>query len=63
MDFQPELEPADEQLVREWEPRALPFAHDGGADQPHGLAAVRRAAVPGAATGLAAKLVFWAVLG
>jgi len=33
---QPELEPADEQLVRERQLRALPFARDGGADQPHG---------------------------
>ena len=33
------MEPADEQLVRERELRALPFARDGGADQPHGPAA------------------------
>ena len=35
-----QLGPADEQLVREpRELRALPFARDSGADQPHGPAA------------------------
>ena len=36
---QPKLQPADEQLVRERELLALPFARNRGADQPHGPAA------------------------
>ena len=41
-------------------PTTAAEAQDG---PPHCLSLSRRAAVPGAATGLAAKLVFWAVLG